>query len=110
MGARVSVSFKRGANESVVLFSHWGGDDFAKEADNYITKLKQRERKNTGISDPLTRLEPETVMVDFIRHLTDGMGSVRSDLYLCKNREDGDNSDYGHFTISLDNSRDTNML
>ena len=36
MGDRVSISFKNGSEESVALFSHWGGLDFVKTAEKYI--------------------------------------------------------------------------
>ena len=100
MGDRISISFKKGDNESVVLFSHWGGKSFLEEAREYVKELKE-EKKGSSMF-PLDRLEPETVMVDFIRHLTHYMGRVESDLYLGKTPEDGDNSDNGHFVIDLD--------
>jgi len=98
MGARISVAFKKGEEKSVTLFSHWGGEEFASEADRYVTELKS-ERK--GVLNPLDRLEPNTVMVDFIRHITKGQDRVESNLYLGKDENDGDNSDYGHVEIAL---------
>lgn len=98
MGARASVSFKKEDQESVTLFNHWGGEEFAQEAKDYVNKLKA---ERTGSMMPLDRFEPETVMVDFIRHLTKDMPRVESSLYLGKDSTDGDNRDYGHTVIEL---------
>lgn len=96
MGDRVSISFRNGNEESVTLFSHWGGKPFVVEAFNYIQTLP------TGRTVmPLDRCEPNTIMVDFIRHLTKGQDRVESNLYLGAHSEDGDNSDNGHFTLDL---------
>lgn len=100
MGARISIAFKKGDEKSVTLFSHWGGEGFMQEALDYVELLKV-ERKGE-VSLPLDRLEPGTVMVDFIRHITQGMKRVDSDLYLAKDKNGGDNSDYGHHIIKLD--------
>jgi hypothetical protein len=98
MGDRVSVSFRKGNEESVVLFSHWGGMGFVEDAQNYA-RLLQIEREGSGM--PLDRFEPNTVMVDFIRGVTQGMTRVESDLYLGQDSEDGDNSDNGHHIVDL---------
>ena len=99
MGDRASVSFKKGNEESVALFSHWGGMPFVQTAITYATRLKDNK---VGEVKPLDRLEPATVMVDFIRHLTRDMARVDSDLYLGKDANDGDNSDNGHHVIDFD--------
>ena len=96
MGDRVSISFKHGSKESVALFCHWGGMEFVEKAKAYADKLPRGER-----SMPLDRLEPQTVMVDFIRTITEGKGPVESNLYLGKTPQDGDNSDNGHHVIDL---------
>lgn len=98
MGNRASVSFKKDDWESVALFSHWGGMEFVGQARAYALRLA---RERTERLMPLDRLEPDTVMVDFIRHLTHDMSRVESDLYLGKSSEDGDNSDNGHHVIDL---------
>lgn len=99
MGARISVQFENQGEKSVVLFSHWGGEEFAKEAKKYVKNLK-KERGDAQMM-PLDRLEPNTVMVDFIRELTSKMPRVESDLYLGSDSGDGDNGDYGHHIIKL---------
>lgn len=107
MGDRVSISFaltekypngKTNRSESVVLFNHWGGMGFVAEAKRYAKNL-EKEMKGKGCY-PLERLEPNTVMVDFIRHYFGG-STVMSNLYLGKDELDGDNSDNGHHTIEL---------
>ena len=101
MGDRVSISFKMGEDESVALFSHWGGMGFVDRAQDYVNDLHKSTPRNPGITHPLDRLEPETVMVDFIRHITKGMERVSSDLYIVKDSSYGDNSDNGHHVIDL---------
>ena len=99
MGDRASISFKQGNYESVSLFNHWGGIEFFIEAQRYADNLiKRKEGKS---DEPLDRLEPMTVMVDFIRYLTKNMDEVNSNLYLGVDRNDGDNSDNGHRVIEL---------
>ena len=98
MGNRVSISFRKNDEESVALFCHWGGMEFVEEAREYVLALKA-ERK--GSTQPLDRLEPGTVMVDFIREITKGKDRVTSNLYLGKDERGGDNSDNGHHFIAL---------
>lgn len=81
MGDRASVSFAKNGRESVTLFSHLG-------------------RKRSG-GMPLDRLDPETVIVDFIRHMTHHMDRVESNYYLGRTADDGDNSNNGHKVIAL---------
>ena len=108
MGDRVSISFKNGKDESIVLFSHWGGREFPRLAVQYVRELKQDiKRGYVSSAMPLGRLEPSTVMVDFVRFLvTSGIeseksGRIESDFYFGKDKDDGDNSDNGHYTIEL---------
>lgn len=106
MGDRISLQFKNENDKSIVLFSHWGGMDFYREALQYADDLKEELKAGTGknqytASGPLGRLEPQTVMVDFVRHVTKDMDRVSSDLYFGFNENDGDNSDNGHFVIDL---------
>jgi hypothetical protein len=103
MGDRVSIQFQNGDKKSVVLFSHWGGKEFPKEAKKYVKQLP------SGLhTTPLDRKEPNTVMVDFIRYITKDIDRVDSNLYLGLDglylgldENDGDNSDNGHFLIKL---------
>jgi hypothetical protein len=102
VGDRVSISFKNGDRESVALYSHWGGLGFVQEAKDYVAQLRAtlQSRNNAGVY-PIDRLEPNTVMVDFIRHITEGEELIESDVYLGKDGTDGDNSDNGHHAIKL---------
>lgn len=104
MGDRVSVSFSNGNEESVVLFSHWGGRGFLNATQEYVESLKLCTNEDK-VHDPLDRLEPSTVMVDFIRWLTTETKRVGSNLYLGKTPNDGDNSDNGHWTLDLLSNR-----
>lgn len=97
MGDRASISFKNEDRESVALYSHWGGMAFVKKAKDYVRRLKKEV--GTKEFNPLDRLDPETVMVDFIRYLTADVTRVSNDLYLGKDEDDGDNSDNGHHVI-----------
>jgi len=103
MGDRVSVSFKHGPHESVALFSHWSGMGFVEMAKDYVAELKATLKgRNRGMQYPIDRLEPCTVMVDFIRHLTEDMKLVENNIYLGRDPNDGDNGDNGHYIIHLD--------
>jgi hypothetical protein len=100
MGDRVSIQFEKNGEKSVVLFNHWGGMEFVGAARRYVRDLKKEVGKKETL--PLERLEPETVMVDFIRYLTWNMTRVESSIYLGATESDGDNSDNGHHIISLE--------
>lgn len=105
MGDRVGIQFVKNSNTSVVLFSHWGGIYFVEMAAEYIKQLKIDMIKEKGTfigAGPLGRLEPDTVMVDFIRHVTKNMDRVTNDLYLGKDESDGDASDNGVWQINLE--------
>ena len=114
MGNRVSLSFVKENSfntreESPVLFSHWRGEKLGKQAEIYMEDLIA-EIKNAYASkeytsmkgSPLARLEPQRVIIDFIRWLTKDEKRIDSDLYLCKDEEEGDNSDNGHVTVHLE--------
>ena len=97
---RVSISFKKGRKESIALFDHWGGTERVKDAQAYVTVLKA---ERYGVDRfPLDRLEPATVMVDYIRHATTGLSRVNRSLYVGRDSKAGDNSDNGHHVINLD--------
>ena len=108
MGDRVSIRFVHSGNPmgggntpSVTLFNHWGGITFVEEATAYVSKLKADNPTNSQMS-PLDRRQPDTVMVDFIRHITNNEGKpLDRSLYLGATPNDGDNSDNGHHDIEL---------
>jgi hypothetical protein len=101
MGDRVSISFIKDTEESLALFSHWGGMAFVDTARDYVKKLNKEVPEESMY--PLTRREPRVVMVDFIRSLFENSPKerVRSNYYLGKDENDGDNSDNGHHKIKL---------
>lgn len=104
MGDRASISFQNGTEESVALFSHWGGREFQDKAVKYLMELdRERQNKDKNGVNPLYRFEPATMIVDFIRWLCkdEGIERVESNLYLGKDSEDGDNSDNGHLCINV---------
>jgi hypothetical protein len=119
MGDRVSISFMneidyihdKRREESVPLFNHWGGSDFPKYALDWVKKLKREvnEKKEDNISTPYTRLEPQRVMVLFIADLQKdkqfadytNKERITHSIYLGKDKNDGDNSDNGHFVIDI---------
>ena len=99
MGDRVSISFRNGDEESIALFDHWGGMERVEHARAYVEALRQRRHKGM----PLDRLEPGTVMVDYIREITKDMLVIEGNLYVgeMSNPMAGDNSDNGHHVIDL---------
>ena len=106
MGDRISISFVKGGEESVAFFSHWDGLLLVKAAKDYVKDLmKELASSSDGVGYPLSRLEPQTVMVDFIRIFlscpTRLQGRVWSNYYLGKDSSDGDNSNNGHHKIQL---------
>lgn len=106
MGDRISIQFKNGRDKSVVLFSHWDGLTMLNMVKDYFKELKREFVYNaidekSNVREPLDRLEPETIMVDFIRWFTKGMDRVTSNYYLGKTENDGDNSDNGHHIIDV---------
>ena len=110
MGDRISISFYNYDRESVVLFSHWDGMELVSKVEEYIEELNnaiEKELRKNGLSNiwklngPLSRLEPETVMVDFIRWLLTGIERVTGNYYLGVDKYDGDNDDNGHWIFNL---------
>lgn len=125
MGDRVSIQFvnRQESNEDdgVVLFNHWGGLDFPREAIDYAIKLKQwadaEHTRHPNGSAPLDRLEVRVVMTDFMLHLATNTewlihtdyktgkptGRCNDSIYFGRTENDGDNSDNGHFKIDVNN-------
>jgi hypothetical protein len=110
MGDRISISFETDGDESVVLFSHWDGLDFLTKVKEYLIQLKEVIGDKNKIMEPLDRLEPHTVMVDFIRWNFKSKSIIKSNYYLGKDKDDGDNSDNGHYIVHLDHLWDCDKL
>ena len=118
MGDRVSISFVNEINylheqrreESIALFNHWGGKEFPQYALNWVKKLKREVlQRRPNISTPYTRLDPQNVMVLFIADLQKdkqfadytNKERITHSIYLGKDKNDGDNTDNGHFVIYI---------
>ena len=115
MGDRISISFVNGADQdnnwlhySPAFFSHWGGTSLLDDVELYLNELREEiSNLDHPNGQPLDRLEPGTVMVDFIRWMAGrelagaSRQRITSNFYLGKDSEDGDNSDNGHVEIDL---------
>ena len=125
MGDRVSIQFSHKGmgwgDKSVVLFYHWGGQQFADFAKGWAIdfKMKVLKLQEGKGSDPLSRLEPRNVMIQFIKALSDyptedfkyhyykddkylySDDYLSYSMYLGIDENDGDNSDNGHHIIEL---------
>jgi hypothetical protein len=105
MGNRISITFKYGESESIEMFSHWDGIRFynvaIEYADHLICKICRLEKKGTIIKGqlPLYRLDPETVMLDFIRWFSkrEKLCEINHGYSIGR----GDNSDNGKHVIDL---------
>ena len=134
MGDRVSISFKDKDNdESIAIFHHWGGTQFPKVALEWFKEFKEgvnlTAKKNC--SDPITRFDSNNMAVQFISWLGKNghyrqcsgfdknengksvfdkplynQDQISHSLYFGKDKNDGDNSDNGHYVI---NTRDGKM-
>lgn len=111
MGDRISIAFSDrnpcespDPVESVALFSHWNGLGLLKDAIDYVNKLQEEVKDNRDHS-PLDRLEPATVITDFVVQEFSKLERITSNYYLGKDKTDGDNSNNGHFIIDLANNR-----
>jgi len=107
MGDRISFSFKDRRNESVAFFAHWSGMSMLESVEEYYKQLMEWIPEDNS-TYPLYRLEPETVMTDFILWFFAGRWDdepyerVYTGYYLGKDHTDGDNSDNGHFVFDLE--------
>ena len=113
MGDRISINFVNGAWKSPALFSHWQGTSLLNDVETYLDELwEEIDAMEHPNSEPLDRLEPGTVMVDFIRWITHTpyaemstgalhRNRITHNFYLGKDENDGDNSDNGHVEIDL---------
>ena len=108
MGDRVSISFVNNnteeiPKESIAFFSHWDGMGLVEEAEQYVEDLKIYIDENyiNSFSDPLSRLRPDVVMVDFIRHMATDKTRISSNYSVAPSSDKLDNSDNGHHQIFL---------
>ena len=108
MGDRISISFVNGDWKSPALFSHWQGITLLEDVEDYLVQLRgELDSLEHPNSQPLDRLEPGTVLVDFIRWMAPSHGAsqrggrITHNFYLGKDENDGDTSDNGHVEIDL---------
>ena len=101
MSDSVSISFKNGDQESVILTSDWSCFAFLDDIVIYHSQLVKTIKEQTAagnIRTPLFRKEPNTVMVDFIRWLTKRMRVVETDYHMSAKKNSGE---MGHCTFDL---------
>ena len=106
MGNRISFCFKNENERSVLFFSHWDGKELLVNVKKYLIQLNEKidNRVHKYISVPITRKEPNTVMVDFIKWFLKNEELVESNYYLGASEKDGDNTDNGNFVIDLNSN------
>ena len=128
MGDRVSISFKdNDGGESISIFHHWGGTEFPKVALEWFKGFKKdiNSTAKENSSDPTTRFEARNIMAQFLQwigknnHYREISGFEKDEngkaiydkptyrdeqlshsIYFGKNKNDGDNSDNGHYVIN----------
>ena len=70
MGDSVAIRFTDGVSQSVALVDHWGGWGTVAVAGGYIRGLRKVVAAGGLQEGPLSRGEPDTIMVDFVGHVT----------------------------------------
>ena len=132
MGDRVSISFRDSdGEESPALFHHWGGTNFPESALAWFKAFKGKAEAESKArwSTPINRLEARIMLAQFLSFLgkekaerniktlvyndgdnpTSGVKEVLYDddvlsqsIYMGADKNDGDNSDNGHYVIHTD--------
>ena len=106
MGDRISIQYKNKDAESIVLFSHWDGMALKKLADQHYKNIVLPLHEKDGSFTPLSRMEVDTVIIDFIRYLSvtrnDPSKPFEANYYLASNENNGDNSDNGHWVLNVE--------
>ena len=101
MGNRISIRFVNKGEKSVYLFSHWDGQYLIEQVGDFLREIKKTTDTEAGIT-PLDRLEPNTLMVNFIYWLLDKNGGIQTgNYYLATNESEGDNGDNGHYDLDV---------
>ena len=103
----ISISFsiggdKRGTDEddhSVALFSSDDGMGLVRLASAYMDELRDHAKLSCSSDTPLERLEPQTVMVDFIRHITVPFKRIGWNYSLYPSTMYGPETDLGHYVL-----------
>ena len=96
MGDRGSITVKSD-RPMPVLFRHWGGAPESMQ--ELVDKLKAAlAAKDQGSNDPYVRRDPESALALLVKLAVDEDGYSA---YLGMDRNDGDNSDNGHYMLDL---------
>ena len=91
MGDRISVQFKDvGGDNSVVIFSHWGGQEFLKFSKDFIEDM----RSNNSLWQ---RSSGEVAAVFIAQCWKEG-----HEVYVEKDVFSGDNSDNGNYLYNIE--------
>jgi hypothetical protein len=98
MGDRISISFKDDQEESIVFFEHHAGLRLKKGVEAFIKEIDKKYEKNDH--DPYSRREASAIMPVFIAWYANKNG-IDYNVYLGATKDDGDNSDNGHFVFDL---------
>ena len=73
MSDRGNVLFYNEEEKSVVISSYWGSMGFVHVAIHYAIDLKKEidafKERYPHVSGPVERLEPDVIVVDFMKHL-----------------------------------------
>lgn len=109
MGNRISFSFVKGKEESISFFSHWDGQELLDKVTTFLEKVDKTlklNKHNESFSTPFSRKEPINLMLNFIIWFCSNYDKTKGDwiesnYYLGKDKEDGDNSDNGHFLVDV---------
>lgn len=102
MGARASVIITDGRQESPVLCQHWGGPEFHDEVKEWIKEIYAEDHSEDNIN-PANRLEPERVFVRLVQKFGENG-------YVCKDRSEVDDSDFGCLYVKLGEKKPTFSL
>lgn len=102
MGNRSSIQFKRGEQRSPVLCKHWGGEEFHRQALDWLNKRLERiqeqvneDRPCVHVSTPSTRMDIGTVFCELVV-------AIGSGGYIGRDRDEVDDYDCGCLVIDLD--------
>ena len=130
MGDRVSISFKDSdGEESPALFHHWGGTDFPEHALAWLKAFKQKTEEKEKNDFFKNRLEARTMLAQFLSYIGREKldreikeiiyvdedkkdfrpkeviyddDTLSHSIYMGVDKNDGDNSDNGHYIIRTD--------
>ncbi len=110
MSNSISMQFadKKYHRMSAILSNHWDGKTILNIALDFINKLKHTHEYNVG-GTPISRMEPDAVMCNFVAFLIRNSFTNEHDPYTCEHSlrlidelSESDNDDNGHFIVWCD--------